>query len=186
MALSDAPSHELSELHALVEGALRVAQAHPTTETTRKERHRARGRHLVLALADALRQHEGGDVDALSRYHDGARDRLGTTELLHDVTVARSVQIGEYWYLTEVLWQAECQLALDPRDGVHDFNKLVLGSARHKLFVAATVPDPAELLRTLEPAAARCTGRVFLALVPHPDHWDGDIAGSVRTWQFRR
>lgn len=186
LALSDAPSHELSELHDLVEGALRAAQARPTAETTRKERHKARSRHFVLALADALREHEGKDVDILSRYHDDARPRLGTGDLLHDITLSRSVQIGELWYLTEVLWQVESELALDRPDPVHDFNKLVLGSAHHKLFVASMVPEPEALLRTLEPAAARCTGRVFLALIPHPDHWDGNTAGGVRTWQFRR
>ncbi|WAS97051.1 hypothetical protein [Nannocystis punicea] len=186
MALSDAPTNELSELHALVEGALRAAQAHPTAETTRKERHKARSRHFVLALADALREHEGGDVDALSRYHDNVRPRLGTGELLHDITISRSLQLGEHWYITEVLWQVESELSLDRTDAVQDFNKLVLGSAHHKLFVASMVPEPDSLLRTLEPAAARCTGRVFMALIPHPDHWDGDTAGGVRTWQFRR
>ncbi|MDC0715992.1 hypothetical protein [Nannocystis bainbridge] len=186
MALSDAPSHELSELHDLVEKALRAAQAHPTAEASRKERHKARSRHFVLALADAFREHEGGDVDAMSRYHDDVRPHIGQGELLHDVTITRSVQIGEHWYITEVLWQVESELSLDTSEAVHDFNKLVLGSAHHKLFVAAMVPEPENLLRTLEPAAARCTGRVFLALIPHPDHWDGDTAGGVRTWQFRR
>jgi hypothetical protein len=186
LALSDAPSHELSELHAVVERALRAAQARPTAETTRKERHRARARHFIIALADALREHEGTPLDTLSRYHDGLRDRIGAAEPLHDITLSHSAKIGEQWYLTEVVWQVESHLAFDPREVVHDFNKLVLGSAHHKLFVAATVPDPNALLRTLEPAAGRCTGRVFLALVPPPEQWDGEAAGVVRTWQFRR
>lgn len=187
MALSNAPSHELSELHALVERALRAAQARPTPETTKQERHRARARHFVLALADALREHEGNDVDALSRYHAGTRARFGTSELLHDITVCRSAQIVDrtHWYVTEALWQVAAELGARDRDAIHDFNKLVLGSAQHKLFVAAAVDDPEALLRTLEPAAARCTGRVFLALVPPPSQWDAPD-GVVRTWQFRR
>jgi hypothetical protein len=188
LALSDAPSHELRELHALVERALRAAQSQPTRETTKQERHRARSRHFVIALAEALREHEGGGVEALSRYHDDARARLGTNELLHDITVCRTAQLGarSLWYVTEVLWQVESELALRHREALHDFNKLVLGSAQHKLFVASLVHEPDALLRTLEPAAARCTGRVFLALIPHPGRWDVDRGGAVRTWQIVR
>lgn len=187
LALSDAPSHELSELHALVERALRTAQARTVSATTKKERHRARSRHFVLALADALREHEGGDHEALHRDDPRARARFGSNELLHDITVCRSTQIDDptLWYITEVVWQVEAELALSSREALHDFNKLVLGSARHKLFVGSMVDEPGALLRTLEPAAARCTGRVFLALIPNPASWDEE-PGVVRSWQFRR
>lgn len=187
MALSDAPSHELSELHALVERALRTAQARTVTATTKKERHRARSRHFLLALADALREHEGGDVEALYRDDPRARARFGANELLHDITVCRSKTIDDpdLWYITEVVWQVESELALGTREALCDFNKLVLGSAHHKLFVGALTDQPDALLRALEPAAARCTGRVFLALIPDPATWDAG-PGLVRTWQFRR
>lgn len=188
MALTDAPSRELSELHILVERALRAAQARPTVETTKQQRHRARSRNFVMELANALREHEGGPpVEALTRYSDATLARFGSRELLHDITVCRAAQAPDrpLWYITEVMWQVESELARLHRAALNDFNKLVLGSAHYKLFVGPQVDDPEALLRTLDLAAGRCTGRVFLALIPHPDRWDSQ-PGDVRTWQFRR
>ena len=188
LALTNAPSRELSELHALVEGALRAAQARQTLETTRAQRHRARSRNFIIELAAALREREGGgEVEALHRYSDAARARFGVNELLHDITVCRAAQVPDQplWYITDPLWQVESELARRHRAALNDFNKLVLGSAHYKLFVGPQESDPDSLLRTLDHAAGRCTGRVFLALIPHPDRWDSQ-PGDVRTWLFRR
>lgn len=110
-------------------------------------------------------------------------------ELLHDVTVCRlapvqsAAQGKTLWYVTDALWQVESELARDSRQALIDFNKLVLGAARHKLFVGPQVTDPEAFIDVLRPAAARCVGHVFAALIPHPDAWDHP-GPTVQTWHL--
>jgi hypothetical protein len=66
---------------------------------------------------------------------------------------------------------------LDPPSGdtearaIVDFNKLVLGAAANKLFVGPRGCMP-EYLESLIPVARCCGGKVYTALVTHPDEWD--------------
>lgn len=55
--------------------------------------------------------------------------------------VESAAQGKTLWYVAEALWQVESELARDSRQALIDFNKLVLGAARHKLFVGPQVAD---------------------------------------------
>ena len=54
-----------------------------------------------------------------------------------------------------------------------DFNKLTLGSARHKLFVGPITGDTDADLSILVTPATYCAGNVYAAFVAHPDLWGG-------------
>lgn len=95
------------------------------------------------------------------------------------------------YYVKDVLWQVESEFARDSRQLLFDFNKLVLGSAQSKLFVMSRFHDITSQIDIFRPAAAACSGRIYLALVPHPDSWDGRSSGvqvlefesSINSWQ---
>ena len=56
----------------------------------------------------------------------------------------------------EVLWQVESEFANNSRETLKDFNKLVCGSAKHKLFVGSQVSDRESFIHVLLPAARAC------------------------------
>lgn len=181
---------DVDQVRQLVERALAAARAQtPNAGERLQELHAGRSRAFVRALADTLRLLHEGDVASLCKYDDRDRERIGMRELLHDVTVCRLAEVRSVvqgktlWYITDALWQVESELARDSRQALIDFNKLVLGSARYKLFVGPQVADPEAFIGVLRPAAARCTGAVFAALIPHPDSWD-QAAAEVQAWKL--
>jgi len=89
----------------------------------------------------------------------------------------------EMLYIDQALWQVESEFARSSGQALMDFNKLVLGSAEHKLFVGPRVHDEARFLNVLLPAACRCSGKVYTALVPHPGTWAEDGSG-VSLWSL--
>jgi hypothetical protein len=145
----------------------------------------------VEALATEFRAAYWGerDVRVFSQSHTANRLEFGVNELLHDVTVARyrTVRAPQHHkdlsYIAEVLWQVESEFARNGREALFDFNKLVLGSAQHKLFVAPDVNRPDAFLRTLLAPARVCTGSVFVAIVPHPDRW-GQPSLAAKLWRL--
>lgn len=185
------PDLDLPEVRALVERALQKARAESLAATEPIELHAGRSRAFVRALADELRDRHGDpDIVSLCKYDDRDRARIGMRELLHDVSVCRvapvqsAAQGKTLWYVADALWQVESELARDSRQALIDFNKLVLGSARYKLFVGPQVADAEAFVGVLRPAAARCVGQVFAALIPHPDSWD-HARPDVQVWQLR-
>jgi len=185
------PHLDLVDVQALVERALRIARAESPAAENPMALHAGRSHAFVRALAGELRErYHDPDVVSLCKYDDRDRARLGMRELLHDISVCRVAPVESasksrtLWYVVGALWQVESELARDSRQALVDFNKLVLGSAHHKLFVGPQVADPEAFLGVLRPAAARCVGQVFAALIPHPDRWD--IAGpDVEVWRLR-
>jgi len=111
-------------------------------------------------------------------------------ELLYDICVCRvapvqsAVHKKELLYITDALWLIESEFARDSRQTLLDFNKLVLGSSRNKLFVGPQVRDNDSFIRVLLAPAAACTGNVFLALLPHPALWDSDGQAEPKFWRF--
>ena len=61
----------------------------------------------------------------------------------------------------------ESEMARDSRKALYDVSKLVMGRAEMNLFVGPRVADEAACLAASGPAADCCTGRTFVALVPH-------------------
>ena len=182
---------DISALRSMIEAGLRAARTVPTGSTSAMLEHRARSRAWIEALASAFQQTHAAEPDVRVFYQSNPANRrdFGLNELLHDITVARqgTVLVPRHnkplSYIREVLWQIESELARDGREALFDFNKLVLGAARHKLFVAPDVHRPDAFLRTLLAPAKACMGRVFLSIVPHPDRWE-EPAVAVRLWQL--
>ena len=76
-------------------------------------------------------------------------------------------------------------MATNKREALYDFNKLIMGQAKKKLFVGPRVQNEADYLRVLGEAARNCAGELFVALVPHPSKWPADNENSVRVWAWQ-
>ena len=142
----------------------------------------------VDALSAELRAAYAGDpsVRVVQR---GSADtpELGKAELPVDVTVWRAGSNplpGDEGatYVREVLWQVSVELSDDPREALRALNRLVLGSATSKLLVGPQHGDATSILSALQPAAAACSGQLFLVLVPLA----GGSDAAPRMWRFRR
>lgn len=150
----------------------------PETASSEGELHRQRS----IAWVNALSQ-EFGDIypvpeyRVFSKYEPSNRVDFGLNELLFDIAVC---EVGEtpssrnqvnLHYVKRAIWQVESEFAPNTRAAIADFNKLVLGSSDNKLFVGPVTGDAEAFATALLPVARCCTGRVILALVPHPKDW---------------
>ena len=158
----------------LVESALKMAQAEPDEGKTLGLVHHNRSKHFVEALADQFRAQykRQATVRVLSKHSDLHRDEFGLNELLFDVLVCNTSSVpsargsASLTFVTRALWAVESEFARDTRQAVFDFNKLVLAAADSKLFVGPQVSDETSFLETLLAPAVKCSGEVFVALVP--------------------
>lgn len=110
-------------------------------------------------------------------------------ELLFDILVCEiafvpsAVHKKDLTFITGAIWQIESEFAKNSRHAIHDFNKLVIGSAPNKLFIGPIVKDIEAFTRTLLSPALRCAGSVLLALVTHPrDRRERTL--EVKVWQL--
>jgi hypothetical protein len=150
--------------------------------------HSERSREWVKCLADELRKlNSDPDVCVFWKGNEKNRREFGLNELLYDVTVCKTKKDGKGpRYVTKALWQVESEFAPRTAEAVKDFNKLVLGSAENKLFIAprvSAVRQEAYLNALLR--VARCCGsrNVYLAMVPHPSKWNAE-RGLITMWQL--
>jgi hypothetical protein len=169
------------DLRVLLQESLNAARAVRIVGNSKREVHAARSREWVEALAAHLSELLGGDqaIRVFSKHNYEHRAEFGLNELLYDVVACRVGTVRApvhretlLCYVEEVLWQIESEFAKNTRHALADFNKLVLGSARNKLFVGPQVHDNRAFIKTLLPAARACTGNVYLALIPHPAQWE--------------
>jgi hypothetical protein len=178
-------------MRALVHGALAAALGCSDDGVTLGSRHRNRSKNFVECLAAELRQRysQRDDVAVFSKHYEGNRKRHGLNELMYDVAVCETRQVGsasgraQLTYVSAMLVAIESEMARDSREALYDFSKLVMGRAETNLFVGPHVADEAAYLAALGPAADCCTGETFVALVPHPDEWQGDGRVDVRLWR---
>lgn len=174
------------------EDAKANAKARQEDADTEQARHRKRSQAWVEALATRLGSSFGAD-SSLRVFWRGNRlnqPEFRLDELLHDICVCRVGAVKspghkkDLLYIQEVLWQVESEFSQDSRLALIDFNKLVLGSAKEKLFVGSLdVRDITAFISVFHDAAKACSGQVFLALVPHPASWDEDPQ-DVQVWRF--
>ena len=117
-------------------------------------------------------------------------------EVLYDITVMkirkeksckRRVCLAIY---QECKWQIESELEYsDSRQLVDDLGKLVLGSARNKLFVASDIWHKNDEKRTwLNDIAAgvaktSCIESFYLGFIPYPEDWPCDRKPTVVAWK---
>ncbi len=180
------------DISALLERSFQVASHILIEGTTTGKTHRKRSQAWVEALAASFREHFQHDssIRVFSKYTEAYRKEFGLNELLYDVLVCRvdvvksARHAKDLYYIHDVLWQVESELAQDSRQALFDFNKLVLGAGDNKLFVGPHVHDKSAFLSTLLPAAQRCTNTVYASLIPHPKEWQAGHA-HVEVWQLR-
>jgi hypothetical protein len=167
----------------LIQKAFGEARSAPLPSGYNRQRlHQKRSEAWVKALARHLQQTEypRERFRVFSKYDDTNQEDFGLNELLFDVCVC---EVGrapsakgtkQIAYVKRGIWQVESEFAKDTRAAVLDFSKLVLGSAPNKLFIGPALKgkEAEGFTRALLPVAQCCSGRVFLALVPHPEDWD--------------
>jgi hypothetical protein len=141
-----------------------------------------------LAAEYRLHYAKDSDVVTFSKYHETNRTNFGLNELLYDVCVCGTSSVAScrgtssLQYVSKVLWQVESEFARDSKQALFDFNKLVLGSAKCKLFIGPIVHDCDAFMQTLSAPAQYCTGEVYAALLPEPAKWKSPI--QPRFFQF--
>lgn len=130
----------------------------------------------IKTLAEEFQSEFENDLSVriFSKHNYSNRQDFGLNEFLYDIVVCKvgkvqsAVQNKTLYYVREVFWQIESEFARDSRQALIDFNKLVLGSAKNKLFVGPRVNDNHSFLDVLRPAAQACQGNIFASLIPHP------------------
>ncbi|MFC2070487.1 hypothetical protein ACFLTB_04885 [Chloroflexota bacterium] len=179
----------------LLQEALQQAQSESDTDETTQKININRSRNWVKALAEQFKKRYEGDseIRVFSKSDFSNRKDFGLNELLYDVLVCKvgevksSLHKKDLCFIKEVLWQVESEFAHNTRSSLVDFNKLVLGSANNKLFIAPQVKKGTEnsFLSVLRPAAGYCTGDVYVGMIPHPSKWV-DIENTVHLWVFKK
>jgi hypothetical protein len=172
-----------------VRSALISASEMPDEGFTDRQIHQNRSRHFVESLAEVFRQRFKDDqgVRVLSRGCEDHRLEFGLNELLYDILVCEIDHTKSprhkkvLTFVSRAIWQIESEFAADAREALFDFNKLVLGSASHKLFIGPKTNDDMRFLESLLPAARCCSGEVFVALATHPAKWSSDV--DVAFWR---
>jgi hypothetical protein len=86
-------------------------------------------------------------------------------------------------YVSKSIWQIESEFAKDTREAFIDFSKLVTGNAENKLFIGPITNDPYAFIKDLVEVAKFCTGKVYLALLPHPSEWEKEQIISLLKYE---
>ena len=184
----------------LLERALAAVPADCGEGFSHGVRNRKRSCAWVECLAEELRktfESVDRDVRVFSKEHRKNRADFGLNEMLYDLCVCETATCDSHTgrkqlrYITRVLWLIESEFAKNSVAAVKDFNKLVLGAAENKLFIAPCLGDrnrDATFRARLLPVAQRCvnaaSSHVYLAQVPHPDAWDQLPRGNIMLWKL--
>ncbi|MFC2001212.1 hypothetical protein ACFLUZ_01760 [Chloroflexota bacterium] len=171
---------------------LKASEMHDEGDTL-QAMHQNRSRFWVDCLANRFKsEFSDDDIGVFSKYNSSNRETFGLNELLYDVVVCRlgytraAVQKRELPYIQQVIWQIESEFALDTREILIDFSKLVLGSAPYKLFIGSASKNNDKILDVLIPVANNCSGQVFISFIPHPKNWKGPDTYGLSVYEFRK
>ena len=183
------------DVKQLLQEALQQAQSEPDTGETIKNINLNRSQYWVKALAEQFKKRYEGDseIRIFTQTDYSNRKDFGLNELLYDVLVCKVGEVESFvrgkklLFIKEVLWQVESEFAHNSRSTLVDFNKLVLGSGKNKLFICSQVKKGKEnsFLSVLQPAAGHCTGDVYVSMIPHPSNWV-DTDNDVHLWVFKK
>ncbi len=183
------------DVKQLLQEALKQAQSEPDTGETTQRINLNRSRYWVKALAEQFKIRYEGDseIRIFTKTDYSNRKDFGLNELLYDVLVCKVGEVESFvrgkklLFIKEVLWQVESEFARNNRSTLVDFNKLVLGSGKNKLFICSQVKKGKEnsFLSVLQPAAKYCTGDVYVCMIPHPSNWVG-TDNNVHLWMFKK
>ena len=185
----------VQDVKQLLSQALKQAQSEPDAGKTTQKINLNRSQSWVKALAEQFKKRYEGDseIRVFTKSDYSNKKDFGLNELLYDVLVCRVGEVESSLHKKKLLsimgveWQVESEFAHNTRSTLVDFNKLVLGSAKNKLFVASQVKKGTEnsFLKVLQPAAGYCTGDVYVGMIPHPANWM-DIENDVHLWVFKK
>lgn len=181
-------------IKTIVWDAVREAQDRPITKSGDEKGplHRERSENFIRCLSERLKNECNSnpkEVASLFRYDDTYRSKFGMNELLFDIavleyeTVSSGTSGKELFFVTRGLWIVESEMANNKRQALFDFNKLVIGDAENKLFIGPRLSDEQDYLRVLGMAANHCSGKIFVALIPHPRDWPVKGVDSVVAWK---
>jgi len=182
------------DIKQLLQEALKQAKSKQDKGSTFQQINMNRSSYWVEALAEQFKKSYKGDseIRIFTKGDYSNKKDFGLNELLHDVLVCKvgevksSVHKTKLLFIKEVLWQVESEFANNNRSTLLDFNKLVLGSGKNKLFTCSQVRKGQEkkFLDVLKPAAGYCTGDVYVGMIPHPSKWVGSD-NDVHLWVFK-
>ncbi|MFC1873423.1 hypothetical protein ACFLW3_01240 [Chloroflexota bacterium] len=183
------------DVKQLLQETLQQTKSYPNSGKTTQRININRSRNWVKALAEQFKKKYDGDSETrvFSKSGDLYRKDFGLNELLHDILVCKvgvvesSLHEKKLSFIKEVLWQIESEFSHNTRSSLIDFNKLVLGSAKNKLFIVSQVKKGTEnsFLEVLKPAAGYCTGDVYVGMIPHPNDW-ADTQDNIHLWVFKK
>jgi len=183
----------MKDIFNLVLAAFRDATSKEFPDQDKRHLHHARSRTWINSLHEQFveQYRDFSDIKVFSKYHKENRTDFGLNELLYDISVCRigittsARRQKELVFINEALWQVESEFAKNSRETLKDFSKLVLGSAKNKLFISSQVSDNNTFIQVLLPAAAACSGNIYLGLLPHPSAWGmgGEMNPLMWTYQ---
>ncbi|MFC1983054.1 hypothetical protein ACFLV5_04660 [Chloroflexota bacterium] len=183
------------DVKELLQEALIQAQSISDEGKTTHQINMSRSQYWINALTEQFQKRYEGDseIRIFSKLNNLNRKDFGLNELLYDVLICRvgevesSLHKRKLCFIKEVLWQIESVFAHNTRSVLIDFNKLVLGSGRNKLFITSQVKKGTEnsFLSVLKPAAGYCIGDVYVGMIPHPSNWV-DTDNDVHLWVFKK
>jgi len=182
------------DVKQLLQESLHLAQSEPDRGDSAQKINQNRSQAWVRVLAEQFRNRYQGDpeIRVFSKHDYSNRKDFGLNELLYDIVVCRVGEVEsalhgkKLLFIKDVFWQVESEFTHDSRKALIDFNKLVLGSAKNKLFIGSRARKEKEnsFLSVLQPAARSCTGDVYVSLIPHPSRWV-DIDNDVHLWTLK-
>lgn len=154
--------------------------------------HHERSQNFVRLLAKSLPDSypDPANVVAMSKGIGGNRLHYGMNELLFDIVVFEwdtATSAGnkkDLPFVKKGLLIVESEMAENSRMALYDFNKLVLGNAKRKLFIAPLVARGEAYRKTLASAARHCDGQLQLVMVPHPRDWAVFNPELVQLWDW--
>lgn len=176
----------------LIEASYHQAVKALAMGTSRRALYRARERAYIKALiAQLQREFSDEDIRVFASSQRGNAGEFGTNRLLYDIAICRigtgasaERKAEAYQFIAEALWQIDLDFSREWRPALYALNRLNCGAAADRLLIAAKpVQGSARFLNSLRAAAAANNGRLFLALVPHPEDWDDDT-GAPEVWRL--
>ena len=172
---------ESEKLKVLILRSFQEAKKAQDSDLTPQDLHRKRSQEWVKVLAENFRKcysNQDNKVKVFSKDFGEHRTEFKVNELLYDIAVCRTGETSSaekgtcLAYIQEALWIVESEMARDSREAIIDFSKLVMGSARNKLFIGPKVNNQDNFNNVLLAPAGHCCGSVYLAIIPHPEDWD--------------
>lgn len=148
------------------------------------DKHKERSKAWIDQICIKFQDHYGKEHVFWRNYDN---KYFSYKEILYDIVISeigyeKSPTGKDIFYLRYPIWQIECEFAKFEngrlRDIFQDFGKLVIGSAPNKLFIGSQPKNENYkehykqiVLNIARSCRNTCAGKVYFALIPHPEKW---------------